>query len=319
MAFKQSGTRRWRRWAAAVAATATLAACGGGDTVVPFDPDRLVAFGDELSLLLPDGRKYTVNAVTSATATPPLALDCKTHPLWVQRMAVSLGMAFAQCPQDSLPLTAHTRATAGAKVADVEAAAQAFLANDAPKDQDLVTVLAGMHDILEAYAAFKSGAGTEQALRDELRARGERLAEVVNRVARAGPAVIVSTVPDLGKTPLAVAAGAADAEVLSALTVAFNSGLRVNMVQDGRLVGIIFGEALIQNSVRFAASYGYGDGNVREAACPASAPLPDCGTDDLATGVTATRWLWADATHPGPTFHEQLGDQALQRARNNPF
>ena len=42
---------------AAVVALCAVAACGGGNTQEPFKPNRVLAFGDELSYLETDGRK----------------------------------------------------------------------------------------------------------------------------------------------------------------------------------------------------------------------------------------------------------------------
>ena len=58
---------------AGLLALAGMASCGGGGQVDPFVPNRILAFGDELSVIQPDGRKYTVNAfrITDATTSPP--------------------------------------------------------------------------------------------------------------------------------------------------------------------------------------------------------------------------------------------------------
>jgi outer membrane lipase/esterase len=125
--------------------------------------------------------------------------------------------------------------------------------------------------------------------------------------------VIVSTMPDLGLTPFGIGSG--NARLLSDLSMEFNSGLRVNMVQDGRLVGIVFADAEIQSAVGFPATRGYSD--VTTPACTVA--LPGCTTATLVTGATAVSHLWADDLRPGPRFHESLGAQAVSRAVNNPF
>jgi hypothetical protein len=51
----------FKSFAAAIAATALLASCGGGQ-VEPFSPTRVLAFGDELSTIEADGRRYSINA-----------------------------------------------------------------------------------------------------------------------------------------------------------------------------------------------------------------------------------------------------------------
>ena len=59
---------------------AGLASCGGGGQVVPFDPDRIVAFGDELSVIRTDGTKYSINAfrITDSTTNPPTESTTET-------------------------------------------------------------------------------------------------------------------------------------------------------------------------------------------------------------------------------------------------
>ena len=71
-----------RRLAAWLATLTLLASCGGGDRVGTFIPGRLIAFGDETSVITPDGRKHTVNAVDTAGA-----LDCACNPNWVQYLS----------------------------------------------------------------------------------------------------------------------------------------------------------------------------------------------------------------------------------------
>jgi hypothetical protein len=47
--------------------------------------------------------------------------------------------------------------------------------------------------------------------------------------------------------------------------------------------------------------------------------LPDCDTSTLVTGANNETWLWADSIRPATNFHRQVGAQAENRARNNPF
>ena len=54
-------------------AEAVLEACGGGETEQTFTATRVIAFGDETSVINADGSKYTVNALVSgSTATLPI-------------------------------------------------------------------------------------------------------------------------------------------------------------------------------------------------------------------------------------------------------
>ncbi len=146
------------------------------------------------------------------------------------------------------------------------------------------------------------------------------LAEQANRIGNAGAPVIVVTIPDMGRTPLAIDGGADAQRVLSRLSGAFNSAIHINLIQDGRIMGIVFGEAEVQNAAKFPSSFNYT--NVTDPVC--TVDLPACTTKTVVTNsegalVVAQRYLWADATRPGPALQVRLGDLASARARNNPF
>jgi outer membrane lipase/esterase len=301
--------------AAVVATVLTLAGCGGGDPEERYVATRVVVFGDELSFLEPDGRKHTINFANATTGV----IDCFLHPLWVQAVAHAFGMSFPQCP-GALPTNAEMRAAVGQKAADVAASVNTFRLSGSPKREDLVLIMVGMHDVLELFD--RSPRPSEAEMIAELSARGNALAEQINLLATnpgGNPVVIVSTMPDLGLTPFALDAARApgDAALLSRLSAALNSGMRENIVSDGRLVGLVFADAEIQNSVGSAAARGFS--NVTAPACAVA--LLSCTTDPatLVAGATATSHLWADALRPGQRFHEFLGAQAVSRAFNNPF
>jgi len=313
-----------RAWLASLAAV-VLTACGGGDTVEPFEPSRMLVFGDEHSVVTADGRKYGINDLDAAGA-----LACAGNPNWAQEVARNLGLVFAECRSDGRAATALMRATAGARAADAQAAIDAYFAADAPTPKDLVTVLVGMHDVLELYAAYT--ARGEAALVADLEARGRALARTLNRVATSGPAVLVFSVPDLGLTPYALAEKAAHADtdraaLLTRLSEAFNRGLRLEVINDGRLIGMVFADEQVQLMVRFPGSFGLR--NVTTAACANAATPPETSPAALlactnATGAlvgdaTDSTWLWADTLRLGPTGQARLGLVALSRVRNNPF
>jgi outer membrane lipase/esterase len=304
----------WLRKAVLAAGVAlTLAACGGGSgQVEPFEPTRILAMGDQTSRLEADGRKYTVNALVEGGT----ALDCETHPLWVQIVAEVFDLAFPQCPGENTAPTGVMLATNGAKAADIQAQVDAVEASFT--EDDLVTMLVGANDIIELYAQFPTR--SEDDIGAELRARGRTWGAQINRVALAGPAVLVVTVPDVGKTPFALAeesANAGRAALLTRLTDQYNAGMRLEIINDGRMIGLAFGDLEVQNIVRFPGAFGFA--NVTEAACLASAPLPNCTTATLVANADPINWLWADDRHLSPGGHNRLGAIAASRATNNPF
>jgi outer membrane lipase/esterase len=314
-----------------LAAVATLfllagvASCGGGGQVVPFDPDRIVAFGDELSVIRTDGTKYSVNAfrITDSTTNPPTEstteTDCARSPIWIQSVATTFGLAFDRCQGSATAASGQVLAQPGHKVADLPAQIAA-VQGAALGESDLAVVMIGMNDILELYARYPTS--SREALLDEVRDRATSLGNQINALAQSGPAVVVLTVPDLGLTPYARqqntdTGDATRSALLSSLTSAFNNRMSVTLVNDGRLIGLVYADIETQNMFRFPSSFGLS--NVLDSACLDTAAPPACTTATLATGATSAGHMWAAPLLPGPTVQARLGIVAASRARNNPF
>jgi outer membrane lipase/esterase len=310
---------------ATLTALCALAACGGGDTQEPFRPNRVLAFGDELSYIETDGRKYSINAfkITDATTNPPTEsaseLDCTRNPIWVQTVATSFGLAFDRCLGTATTASGQILAQPGHKVRDLQEQLDA-VQGAALNDRDLALMLVGMNDILELYLRYP--AEPASTLLDEARTLATAYGERINSLAQSGPAVVVLTVPDLGLTPYARApitsgGGPGDPGFLSELTAAFNNRMSVTLINDGRLIGLVFTDIETQNMFRFPASFALT--NVLDAACQSTAVLPDCRTNTLVTGATSAGYMWADDRRPGATVQSRMGSLAEFRAKNNPF
>lgn len=310
---------------AALLALAGLASCGGGGQVDPFEPNRILAFGDELSVIQADGRKYTVNAfrITDATTTPPTEstteLDCTRNPLWIQSVATAFGLAFDRCLGTATAASGQVLAQASHKVADL-ATQVAAVQGAALNEDDLALVMAGMNDILELYGRYPTE--SRDALLAEARSRGTALGEFVNSLAQSGPAVVVLTVPDLGLTPFARqqntdTGDATRSRLLSDLTSAFNNRMSVTLINDGRLIGLVYADIETQNMASLPGFYNLT--NVVDASCLGTVTMPDCTTATLVTNATAAGYMWASGVFPGPTVQARLGTIAASRARNNPF
>jgi len=298
--------------ALALAAAALVAGCGGGDLLDPFQPERILAFGDETSVIGADGRNWGINGLDANGA-----FSCTVRPNWVQALATGFGFAFPQCNPAGFTRLATLYAAPAAKQADVAAQIDTHLAGGTGFGaKDLVTILAGQHDILEVYGQFAT-LGLDGA-KAELRNRGKALAAQVNRVAQAGGRVLIVTVPDLGLSPFAIAEETATPgrkKALAELTDAFNSGLRADIINDGRRIGLVLADEMVQVISRNPAFNGFN--NVTQVAC-ATAP-PACTTATLVSGASDSTWLWADATHLSYGGHNRLTTLADTRARNNPF
>src|SRR6478752_5140568 len=84
---------------AVVAAALVAASCGGsGEPTTRFHASRVIALGDESSMLVDagdhNGRKFSVNATVSDVDQ---TVVCTANPLWVQSVAVLYGLVFPEC------------------------------------------------------------------------------------------------------------------------------------------------------------------------------------------------------------------------------
>lgn len=310
--------------ALAFSAAALLSACGGGDPVVRFEPTRVLAFGDENSLITADARKYTVNAL-AADANGVKTLNCAANPLWIQQLASSYGLVFPQCNPNAVPNPpSRMYASNGAKVADLITQVDQHLSSDTFSAKDLVTLFVGQHDVLDLYAQYPTTPA--QTLLDAAKAAGETLAGQVTRIADAGGKVLVSTAPEMALTPFAAAEDAANgnktrSDLINALVAKFNEGLRVGLAKEtGSRVAIMLTNELMQTMYKFPTSFA-GMSNVTVQSCNAAVVtnVLDCTSDTLITGATSTSHLWADATHLSPNGHAYIGSLAASRTRANPF
>ena len=310
----------WRRCAlvAAVCAAALLAGCGGGEPIERFVARRLIVLGDETSVVNNDGSKYSVNALV---APDNLLFDCKANPLWVQILANFYGLTLSQCPNGSAPVTVLMLAAAGAQVSSIPAQIDSV---GSFVEKDLVTLLAGANDIFDQYTLVAANPQSESAATAVVRAAGEALAAQVNRIANSGGKVLISTVPDLSLTPFALSEDALTpgrAALLKRLTAEFNARLRINIINDGRRIGLLLTDETVQAVAKNPAAAGLA--NAKDAACglgPTS-----CTTEQLvhppapAASATAGSYLWATDRLFSSGGHSVLGSLALTRATGNPF
>ncbi|MBV8500847.1 MAG: esterase [Paucibacter sp.] len=319
--FKQGAALAMRKvlGGAALAALAGLAACGGGGTsqINPFKPTRIVTFGDETSYIDPQGRKYSINGVDPATGLQ----NCALNPIWVQSLAASFGLVYPQCDPNHLAAPQGVmQAVPGSKVADVASAVDKFFGNSFFTNKDLVTILAGANDIQELYLQFP--AQSQDALIAEAKRRGTALADVVNRIATANGRVVVSTLPDMGTTPYASAEKLAHGDIdrsalLSSLSDAFNTAMRVELINDGRLIGLVLLDETVQGIHKFPGAFGFTD--VNDPACLPNVVILSCTTATLFPGATGDSYLWATNLLLSSGGQARLASLAVTRAHNNPF
>jgi outer membrane lipase/esterase len=316
------------RGLAAAALAAALASCGGGQQVVTYVPQRIIAFGDETSVIVDsgdhNGRKYTINYLsTDANAV----IDCKSNPLWIQVLGFHYNIVFPQCNRDNVVAAGLILAAVGATAGDVKTQVDQFLGGGGTlAGSDLITVLAGANDIKAANDQVEATTLTEDQATAIVEQAGSDLAVQVNRLATLGAKVLISTTPDVGLTPYAVAepvvTGRADR--LSRLSSRFNSKLRIGLVNDGRMIGLVLNDELISGYTKSLGTFV----DVWNPACTTASAF-DCTTLTLKdyTGVAhsggipanQTQWLWADNLHLAPTAQGAMGSAAVGRAVGNPF
>lgn len=298
---------------------AVLASCGGGQLVEKFAPTRILAFGDENSVIENDGRKYTVNYQLDAVS----AIDCTQFPLWTQALASNYNLPFPQCAGAATSTPSRILATPGATVAGVKTQIDNFVASGGFSDKDLVTVLVGTHDVIAQFEQIRAGGATEEQGLAAMEQAGRDLAAQVNRVAAAGAKVLISTIPDLGYLPFRNTVPV-DAGLLSALSTRFNSKLLLGLTNDGHMIGLILFDESVQAIARAGSLNVVGmacdDVTVTDVrTCTSQTLRVTDATTTPPTTASASTWFWADETHMSPAGHSNLGSLAVARAIGNPF
>jgi lysophospholipase L1-like esterase len=337
MTFFRTLRRTGLRVLAPLAAAAMLlTACGGGTSQVQtFVPARLLVVGDETGMLVDDGShdgfKYGLNDRTGTTAG-----KCLLLPTPAQQVAAYYGMRFKECnPLDDKGVrpvaNAVALAQAGALIDETASGLKAQVTGITDLGStDMVVVTIGTNDIIKVFEDRRAGNWTTdvQAIA-EARRRGTAAAVEVTRILASGARALVFTLPVLGKSPYAIAAETASAgaaALITALTDAFNAGLRVNIdPQDGRQFGLVLLDDVTAAMERFPTSFLGAPANTTAALC-AGATLPQgclvvVDTDGVApdNSVAANTHLWATDRFVGPVALNQIGAQAVSRAANNPF
>ena len=327
-----SDVRRAATACAVLVAAALTASCGGGQAASTFTASRVIAFGDETSViddsLSPgNGRKYSVNGLAPTDAgTIGTAIDCTFNPIWIQTVASHYGLVFPQCLGAS-PVGApnsRIRAFYGAVAADLALQIDVQQNENGMRTGDLATVLVGENDIIQQYMLYPT-VGEPQLLTN-LEAAGAEVGQQVNRIVTFDTRVLISTTANVGYTPFALNEKAIHVDtdrqqLLIRLTSAFNSAVRSNITNDGRHIGLVTFDELIQTVGKFTPINGFT--NSTQAACDfSSLALPTiltCTDLTLIPGATPLTYLWADERHVTYGGQLSLGNMAVNRLMTNPF
>jgi outer membrane lipase/esterase len=310
------GIARAALWTAALACAALLASCGGSSTPQTYFATRVIAFGDEFSVITPSQQKYSINALAAGSSS---AVDCAANPLWIQSVASLYGLVFPQCAGGVSEPSSRIVAFNGAVVGDLSGQIDAQIAESGIGNGDMSTVLVGANDVYQQFLQYP-GVG-EDVLTANLTQAGNELATQVNRLAGLGTRVIVSTIPDMGLMPFAGdrTAGSVDSNpaLLTRLSKAFNDAFLANLMNDGRQIGLVQLDETL-GAIDTQTQLGQGSfTNVMQVACAVA--LPNCTNNTLVTDAVTGNFLWADSRHLSSTGQAILGSLGVQRAQNNPF
>ena len=306
-----------------------LTACGGDTSqVTSFLPERVLALGDESSVIVNDGSndgfRYTINDRRSTTAG-----KCLAAPIIAQAVATHYGYAFAECNPKNLTPKAFIHARAGALIEDPLtglAAQMASVARLGPTD--LMTVMIGTNDIIALYEQVRAGGLTGGQAIEEAKRLGQSAAVIISGALTTGARALVMTVPDVSLTPYALKAGKTDSnagKLLYQMSYDFNGSLRTSILpNDGRNFGLVLADDIVAVMQQRPSGYLESPFNVTDAACTTAGVLGCVLTTDsagttLVAGATLASHLWASDRHFGPNAHSRIGQQAVARAVNNPF
>jgi outer membrane lipase/esterase len=331
MTVNSSEKRGRARRVAALAAMLLVAGCGGGgEPTTRFHASRVIAFGDESSLIVDtrrdaNGSKYSVNATVSATDQ---TFVCGANVVWSQSVAGFYGLVFPECNPPATAVAAPTsriRAAFGARAADLAAQIDAQQAESPLRAGDMVTVLIGEHDVVAEYQQYP--ALSSDQLIANVEAEGAEVGRQVNRITDTGAKVILSTIMDVGYTPFARAEFVAHADtnrsaLLSQLSQRFNASMRATIVNDGRKIGLILLDELTVQVVNFPGFQGFNNAITGVCDLTKSSLTPpsilDCTQQTFIAGGDAT-YFWADDLHMSASAQNIFGSAAITRAQNNPF
>lgn len=266
---------------AALASSALLVACGGGEDIVDrFTPSRGV-------LMDAGASSWSLVVLAGYGAVPLLAANG----------GVEASLA-------SVPVAA------GRGTASLAQRIDALLASGGVSASDLVIVSAGVPDILAETQGAQST--------DAMAALGQAMADQVRRLVDAGAThVLVANAYDVGKTPLF--RNTPQEAVATRLTRTFNDRLKLAMVDLGDNVLLVDAEEYV-NRVVITGGASYSLNNVSNPACAGSTVgLGSVSASSCTSGAFGTNnpafHLFYDPVYLTPAGQKLFGDYALALLR----
>ncbi|MDA8251603.1 MAG: SGNH/GDSL hydrolase family protein [Rhodospirillales bacterium] len=273
----------------------------------------IYSFGDSLSDV---GNDYTASAHTVPVSPPYDNGRFTDGPVWVEDLATGMGLppprpslgggndfAYGGAYTGSIP--GHT-----ANPSDLSYQLTQFKAEDPhPLANALYTVWIGANDLISALGPGHNDFATVNA------AIGNEMQFISGLAADGASNILVANVPDLGKTPDAIAAGAAYQAQGSAVSAYFDALLQVNLAAYG------IGHPGVHISV--LNSYGLLDAAIADPSAfgltNVTSPLWSGNFIDAKSGTLATSdpkaaagYLFFDGLHPTATGHQFIAAAAAQ-------
>jgi outer membrane lipase/esterase len=331
---------RHYQFAAALLSAVVLAGCGGSNST---QFSSVVSFGDSLS----DIGTYSVGTV-KALGGGKYTVNDPTAKNWIELMAAKLNVA-APCPAQtgldgdpsqgfSVPVTNFSSCTAyaqgGARVTNpvgpgnkalgganavlgqltvpvitqiqnhLAAKGGSFIGNE------IVFVLAGGNDVFINLATVGAG-GSPTAAVTAMGTAGAELGGYVKNliVGKGAKHVVVVNLPDVSKTPFAMAQSAETQGLINTMVTTFNAQLQQGLAG----TDVLLVDAYTVSRDQSANPSKYGITNATTPACdltPAKNPLGSslvCTKNNLIAGATET-FQYADTVHPTPFGYKLLSD-----------
>lgn len=344
---------RWQqvvRGGLAVLSLALLASCGGGKREA-FHPGHMYVFGDEYSYIdvnqTPSSNntyaRYSVNYVTSIS---PITVYSAIYPwTWTQYLSSHYGKGTSPCANTDADQTSLCSAPGDT----VDDTITKIKTKNFQKDE-LVVIMAGTRDVLNAYQTFKSSGTLDEA---GMKNAGIKLAQKINAIVTTGARVAVVTLPDIGLSPYAVAEdtshghrdpaqsvdcstgdgrpAATDeyAKAMSYLTSCFNYGLRGanGITNDGHKIALINAfdwSILIAKNTSVTYPYAAQCASVTHTTAATYDPTT-CNYDNVTTpssptttaDISGATYLWSFGPWLSIAGHQLLANLAMTRVDYN--
>jgi phospholipase/lecithinase/hemolysin len=305
-----------------------LFACGGDSTKT----STVIAFGDSLT----DGGTYKNGVVQSpaggyttigALGGGKFTTNGPNAKTWAEVVAASIGSTASFAPaaaegfsQGYAPASGMLNYAQGGAKVTVTNANPATLASETSvtkqidrhmsakssfNNSELVLLLAGANDI------FQSAGDASKVV-----AAAKELAAQAVRLQKAGARrLVIGNIPDIGRTPYAIGAGAATAAGSTQLTQLFNSELKKALDATPSLDYLAL-DVYTWNKGVLDNPSAYGISNVTGTACNVAA-LPEgsslfCSSQTLVAVNADMTYMFADGVHPTTKAHQLFGEFALK-------